>query len=53
MTLPPMSNKWRDFPGHITADAADAEPLSQQLFGPAFDLRHRQGDVSAVDEAKD
>ena len=37
-----MSAKWRGMPGRITARAADAEPLDQQLFGPSYDLRMRQ-----------
>ena len=40
-----MSNKWRGFPGHITAEAAEAEPLSEQLFGPSFEARQRQRDA--------
>jgi len=37
-----MSNKWRGFNGPITAAAAEAEPLDQQLFGPSFEARQRQ-----------
>jgi len=37
-----MSNKWRGLHGPITAEAAAAEPLDQQLFGPDFDRRQRQ-----------
>ena len=37
-----MSDKWRGLHGPITADAAEAEPLNERLFGPSYDARVRQ-----------
>lgn len=37
-----MSNKWRGLHGPITAAAAEAEPLSERLFGPSYDARQRR-----------
>lgn len=37
-----MSNKWRGLHGPITVAAAEAEPLSEQMFGPSYDARQRK-----------
>src|SRR5690242_20113562 len=37
-----MSNKWRNFPGHISAQDAEREPEADRLFGPSYERRQRQ-----------
>lgn len=50
-----MSDKWRGLHGPITAEAAEAEPGHERLFGPSFERRQRelrvQGQQGGINKA--